>query len=193
MKNKSMIAGVLMAMISVPFAGNVRAEAPASLQRDTSPLTGELQPSSSERSESKALLLSLVATVVPGTLSALAMSESSENRGADLVFLGSVVVGPSLGHFYAGRPGRALLGMGIRTAALVGLSAAVAISWDEESTGGDGLALASLGIGAASIVWDIATAPASARRYNDTHRENRLSIGLGAVGSAPGILVAASF
>jgi hypothetical protein len=195
MKNKSMIAGVLMAAISVSFAGDVRAEAPAPVGRDTSgvPLSGDPKSSFSERSESKALLLSLLATAVPAALSAYAISESEGSEGASLVLLGSLVVGPSLGHFYAGKPGRALLGMGIRSAALFGLAGAVAMSWDEESAGGNTLAVASLGIGAASIVWDIASAPASARRYNETHGENRLSIGLGPVGSAPGILVAASF
>ena len=196
MKNKSMIAGVLMTAISASLAGDVRAEVPSSIATDTSgvPLSGDPKFSLSERSESKALMLSFLATAVPVALSApTAFSGSEGSEWAGWVFLGSLVVGPSLGHFYAERSGRALLGMGIRTAAVVGLAGAVAMSWDEESPGGNALAVTSLGIGAVSILWDIASAPASARRYNETHGENGLSIGLGPVGSAPGILVAASF
>jgi len=193
MKNKSMIAGVLLAAISVSFAGDVRAEAPASVGTDTSGVSLGEDPKSSfsERSESKALLLSFLATAVPAALSApAAFSESEGSEVAGWVFLGSLVVGPSLGHFYAGSPGRALLGMGIRTAAIVGLAGAVSMSWNDESPEGSALAVASLAVGAVSIVWDIASAPASASHYNETHG---LSIGLGPVGSAPGILVAASF
>jgi hypothetical protein len=191
MKNKSMIAGVLLAAISVSMVGDVSAETPASVGRDTSGVPLSVGPTSfSERSESTALLWSFLATAVPVAVSAPSAFSESGSQGAAWVFLGSLVVGPSLGHFYADRSGRALLGLGIRTAAIVGLVGATTISWDNQSTGGDALALVSLGIGAVSVVWDIASAPASARRYNETHR---LSIGLGPVGSAPGILVAASF
>jgi hypothetical protein len=200
MKREWMIAGVLMAVISLPFVGGARAEdRPSGSDASGAPFPGDPNASFSKRSESTALLWSLLATVVPAVLTApttFGESEGSgDGAGAAFIFLGSVMVGPSLGHFYAGCPGRAMAGIGIRTAALIGLSAAIAATWDGDSSGGNVLAFTSLGIGAGFIVWDIASAPGSARRYNESHRRSQVSLGLGPVGSTgvPGVRFAASF
>jgi len=97
--------------------------------------------------------------------------------GAAIV--GALIIGPSLGHFYAARPGRAFLGIGIRTLAGVGIAAAFA---DELGEGTDHPHAALGGIGAVlggvSLAWDIARAPHSAQVHNDHVRESRRTIGI---------------
>lgn len=133
------------------------------------------------KSETTALLLSLLGTVVPMAMSAPFVHGGSSEEGsdtADFVFLGALVLGPSLGHFYAGRPLRALAGIGVRTACLFATAAGLALSWDSESTGGAALLVGGLIIGGAAAVWDIIGAPQSARVHNDRLREeeHRVSI-----------------
>jgi hypothetical protein len=157
-----------------------------------------MDPLPGERSEATALLLSLCATAIPAVLAApAAFGEGGEGQGqtAALVFLGSLIVGPSVGHFYAGRPGRGLLGIGVRVVALFGIAGAVAMSWDEESSGGNAMAFASLGAGAGFLIWDIASAPRSARIHNRALRERHAALGIGRIGGtdAPGVVLTASF
>ena len=61
-------------------------------------------PPPAQKSPSAAFQLSLFSTVVPvGAGLALA---SADNEAGGLAFLGGLVVGPSVGHFYAGQAGR---------------------------------------------------------------------------------------
>ena len=69
-------------------------------------------PTAPRRSPATAGLLSLGATAVPLAVGVAAFEEDSF-----LAFwtgVGGLVLGPSAGHFYAGRPGRALGGIGLR-------------------------------------------------------------------------------
>lgn len=153
-------------------------------------------PLPGERSETAALLLSLGATTLPAAL-ALTHPRATYALGVQpgLVLLGSLILGPSVGHVYAGRPGRALLGIGVRVGALAGLAGAVALSWNSYSSGAEALGVVSLALGAGLWIWDIASAPGSARAHNRKLRERRLSLGAGPVGStgAPGIVLTATF
>lgn len=117
------------------------------------------------KSETTALGLSILGTVVPFGFTLLTASEETTSIVPGLISLGGLLVGPSLGHFYAGRPGRALVGIGIRTAALVGLAAGFGASWNGNS-GGDELMLASAAVGVGVMVWDILGVRGSVRRHN---------------------------
>jgi hypothetical protein len=151
------------------------------------------------KSERTALLTSILGTTIPiaaGTALALAHDESSTSDGSDdvaaaLIFTG-VVFGPSMGHFYADRPGKAFAGIGLRTLSIVGLGAAVAASWDSPSDEANAMAIGSLTLGALVAISDIASAPKSARTHNESMEAHRVSVGLGPVGSAPGVRVAVS-
>jgi hypothetical protein len=133
------------------------------------------------KSETAALLWSLLGTVVPaGAALLMAPSEANaSNEGAvpSLVFLGSALIGPSLGHFYSGRSGRALTGIGIRTAALAAMIAGVAAAWNGNG-GGDELMVAGLAVGGTVLAYDIIRAPHSARVHNNTIQAARIAVGL---------------
>jgi len=130
-------------------------------------------------SESVALNRSLWGTIVPIGLG-LAMAASSGNEGPNgnaeigalgfVSFTGGLVVGPSLGYFYAGQPGRAWLGVGLRTLGFGGLIAAVAASWD--CYGAEcAKARAAAAVGSALtlgwVIYDIATVRGAVRRHNE--------------------------
>lgn len=81
--------------------------------------------------------------------------------------IGSIIIGPSAGHFYAEQWGRGFAGIGLRTAvggttALLGYYAAVGEAWGAVEVLWWIGAGATLGV----ICWDIASVPASVRKYN---------------------------
>jgi hypothetical protein len=97
------------------------------------------------------------------------------------VFGTGLIVGPSLGHFYAGNNRQALIGIGIRTVGAGGaLGALLSIPSDpeepergpvpapgsDEDTVRTAVALGSALVWLGSAVYDIATAPGAARAYN---------------------------
>lgn len=142
------------------------------------------------KSESSAFLYSFLGTAVPVGAGAI-VTTSSKAHGDDaapaLLILGGFLMGPSFGHFYAGKSGSALAGIGIRAASILGMAVAVGASWNHESTGADVLAGVSLGIGAGSAIFDIATAGKSARRHNRTAGGTRICLTPALVGSTPGV------
>ncbi len=127
------------------------------------------------KSERTALLLSLLGTAIPA---GVAIASAS----GELLFA-AVVFGPSLGHLYAERPGRALAGVGIRLA-LVGVGAGIAVAGDKDDVA---LFLATLALGGMAVVWDIARAPRSARIHNDKLRPGRIAVALLPLLHAPGV------
>lgn len=85
-----------------------------------------LQAPSRHKSPTTGLLLSLGSTTVPMGLGILGGS-----TGGAWVFLGGLVVGPSVGHIYAGQVARGLGTAGLRAAgAAVGISSIVACFGD---------------------------------------------------------------
>ena len=104
------------------------------------------------------------------------------------------MVGPSVGHFYAGNIGHGLLTSGLRSVVLAGGTvAALAICWDycddSEETAAIAILVGSAALTLGSAVYDIATAPGAARKYNEKKRLSRFSIGPTyiAAESTPGI------
>ncbi len=127
------------------------------------------------KSGKTALLLSLLGTAVPLAATLPFIWESSGTSLAHtsaVVGVGAIVIGPSLGHFYAGRPGRAFGGIGLRVLAGAGVAVAGLGSGAEggATSGQAALGVAGAIVGAASAIWDIASAPHSARVHNDRAR-----------------------
>lgn len=121
--------------------------------------TAEIQ----RKSGGKALALSLFGTLLPVAMGALSASGDGSDAGAVLAVTG-VVLGPSLGHFYAERPvyatGMAVLRGGAVVAALSGTSC---------ETNCDNRAALSVLTGLVALVSvyvDIATAPGAVRARN---------------------------
>jgi hypothetical protein len=113
---------------------------------------------------------SLGSTLIPMASGAIA-GRAGSNGGAGVLIVGGSLLGPSAGHFYAGQPARALAGVALRTA-LLGVFVA-ATCWDEcskqQNDAQEKLAVVFSAAILGSAVYDIVTAPRSARRYNEKH------------------------
>ena len=182
-----LIAGVIL------FAGaSVFAQNSGSL---AAPSVGSSTSQSYQWSESKATALSALGTVIPtglGLILASAQSGGGDQYGyhdgesqaapALLIFSG-IYVGPSLGYFYAGRPGRAFAGIGFRTAigfgALIGAFATCGWNCGE----GDGAYNAAWGIMiiggalvAGSAIHDISKVDNAVRAQNLKYAGPKLSV-----------------
>ncbi len=151
----------------------------------TSPQTRGIQqheiPQVIPKSPGKATLISLGHTLIPtaaGLAIAVLGSSNVEGSRAILAF-GSMTyglaIGPSMGNFYAKDYARGTAGVGVRivAAGLVASSIgqAMANGNDDEYDGSNDGKVATLFFGGlalyfGSTIWNIATAPSSARRYN---------------------------
>jgi hypothetical protein len=137
-------------------------------------------------SPSTALRWSLLGTVVPigGGLALMAATGGmDQNAGAGYVgvvsFLGGIVVGPSLGYFSMGRPGRAWTGIGLRALGFGAALGAAAASWDCTGSECDGAAVGAL-LGSAvtlgSLIYDVATVQGAARRQQESRRGTSVNV-----------------
>lgn len=149
------------------------------------------------RSPGTAVLLSTLGTVVPVAVGlAVTGQEDRYGRKDDttpaLLIWSGYLIGPSLGHFYAGRPGRAFAGVGIRALATVAVGAAIAATWNEESSAADALGVAGLVTGAYCTIYDIAQAGHSAKVTNEKLAA-RVSVEPTVISNAPGVGVSVTF
>jgi hypothetical protein len=154
-----------------------------------------------------AIFLSLSSTVVSYVL---VMTASP----ASFVGIAGVIVGPSVGHWYAGRGNAG--GILLRTTASIMLTAGIlrafgnegrdclgataeqCAEWEDEWKRDDRdtaiIVFGSLGVLAASSVWDIGTAGRSARRWNEAHGVTVAPVILPAAGgNAPGLVIGGRF
>lgn len=140
------------------------------------PMVGQVDTSQAAKSEGAALAWSLGGTLGPvgaGLLIALP-SDGAVGIGVGLFLAGSIV-GPSLGHFYANHPGQGAVGIAIRTGAglatLWGIRCGYTEAYCESQPA---FAYVGLAVAFVSIIYDVSTAPASARRYN----QRRISLSI---------------
>jgi hypothetical protein len=131
------------------------------------------------RSETSALLLSALGTATAAACAPLVF-ESNGPEVAGFVLVGALILGPSLGHFYAERPGPAVAGIAIRLLAGAGVAFGALTEGSEAGATSASNAIAAAGVivGGASILWDIARAPHSARVHNEQVRQGRISFGI---------------
>ena len=126
-----------------------------------------------EKSGSTALLLSLGGAV--GSLALTVVGANMENgSGASLMTVGvlSSIITPSFGHWYAGEYWTA--GLGMRAGGGIAFVAGAAQAFgciDAENSCDDGAALVLVGAGLyiGGTLYDIATAPSAAERWNEKH------------------------
>lgn len=150
------------------------------------------------KSESTATTYSIGGTVVPMLAGAAVASVDNRDTGdgaAAVLILGGYITGPSAGHFYAGRPGRALLGVGIRSAALVGTVYALTDALDEDGDSSPFLGTVCLLGGVSSMLIDMGDAAKSARIHNEKTRERRMGVAPALIGRGrtPGARIRVAF
>jgi hypothetical protein len=173
---------------------------------DTSATTSEVSsltsasPTSTEHEKSgrTAFLSSFLTTAVLGTAAVLVKTNTGDQDHQSAIGtttalgIAAYLAGPSIGHFYAGRSGRAWAGIGVRGLIGLGFTAAAASTIDEDSNNDQDALLGALLIaGAGAMVFDIVTAPHSAQVHNEKVR--RMSIAPASVGGAPGLRVEVGF
>jgi hypothetical protein len=125
------------------------------------------------KSGTTAFAWSFFGTALPiGAALAMSSDDVDDQVVAGFTMIGALVLGPSLGHFYAGRSGRALTGIGLRTLALAGLTAGAAATWNGDSDAGSAAAYAGVALGGAVVLWDIVRAPHSAKVRNEQRRRS---------------------
>lgn len=122
----------------------------------------------SVKSPSTAFMLSLAATAIPFAIAAKTGNGGASSGG---LVLFSMIVGPSIGHFYASQSGRAFAGIGVRVgiALLTELTARGASGGCFDSEGicfPTTLVVGAIAEGVAMIA-DIVTAPHSANLTNE--------------------------
>ncbi len=141
-------------------------------------------------SPGRAFLYSFFGTAIPVGVGGATALGNNELSAGSLVAIGGAVVGPSLGHFYAQRYGRAIRGIVIR-----GVATAIVAGTVTTDTRSDGLAALSAGallVGITSFVVDIAGAPHSARVHNETVA-GRVRLGVAPLAGPPGVAVRVTF
>jgi len=133
-------------------------------------------PNLRPKSPGKATSASLLGTLCPVVLGAIAASSTDDygNRTAAsyvgaVIFYAGTVVGPGLGHRYSGNSKRFWTGLGIRAGcwgSAIAITAAASTGGSDDEGVGFGAFLAATGLVTISCIYDIATADGSARKYN---------------------------
>ena len=148
------------------------------------------------KNENTAFAYSFFGTGLPIAAGAYISGREGEADAAAVLFpIGAgFVFGPSLGHFYAGRSKRALVGIGIRSASVAAIWAGLEI---HANSGSEAPGVATIGVlggiaGISSMLADVFEASKSARIHNRELGKLYLSPSLIA-GTTPGIRVDAVF
>lgn len=172
----------LLASLLIAGAGvvPVSAQQPDSVEVDTTARRDTTTAPQAERKiPSRALIFSLGGTVV-----------------LTPAFGVGLLVGPSLGHFYAGDSQQAWIGIGLRTVGggvfLEGVASEIAAA--EKSSGPNAATVVGALIVGGSAIYDIVTASGSAREYNEAHGLNaQVTPTVGPRGEQVGLALRVSF
>ncbi len=144
-----------------------------------SPAPSQLTGAEGDKSPSTAGLLSVISTLAPIGLG-FAIPSFAERAEGEVITVGMVMVGtgmvfgPSIGHIYAGEPGRGFGMAGLRVLAFgnmagLGVLGAGAMFSSQESALGVallGTAAVSGCVGVGLMIFDLVDAPSAARRTN---------------------------
>lgn len=168
------------------------------------PINESMVGSEGQRSPGRAFAYSLLGTALPVGIGGGTALGKNELSGGAVVAIGGAVLGPSLGHFYAQRHGRAIRGIVVRgiAAGMVAIALDSSQSRDDDGTSnqcGTGCAALFVGgalLGSVFLVADVGEASRSARIHNGTVAGGvRLGVSslAGPIVGAPGVGVRITF
>lgn len=186
---------MLRKIVFIGFAVFISLSIKVSAQNDTFDF-------SKEKTNGKALRLSVIGTIVPAVVGGLIVRNNTqpgkEENGSGLALCGfGLLIGPSLGNFYAGNTDRAFGGIGTRVAIIGGT--ALFVSGLDLYDGDGGAAIAFSAVGCAffisSVVCDIAAAGRQVGKSNKNLFNAKLSINpiYFAEANTPGLNVTMNF
>jgi hypothetical protein len=169
---------LLAAMLVAAAAGPALADPPSmTLPSEPPPPPAPLHP----KSETTAQMYSIGGALLGPLLTMIGSSINDSNDGASgvLVLTGGVIsiLGPTAGHWYAGKTVTA--GLGLRLAGLVAAGIGIVMLLDcdgdtcDESPNAALVLIAAAGSYLIGTIWDVVTADDSARAWNRRHAEIR--------------------
>lgn len=134
----------------------------------------EMPETGEPKSKGTALRWSLATTFVP-VLTAYLIS-TKENISIEpwlICGIPGLLIGPSTGHFYAGQWGRGLKTAGMRFGMIAITVGALGVTvFNEEYESAEGIAIVGLFAFSGLVLYDIATAPQSVEKYNESLEMN---------------------
>jgi hypothetical protein len=153
----------VVVVLSFAFAREARADAP-----------GETPPLRDTRAQHKSLLgaylWTVAATSGPMAMGAIALDGCESDAcgvGLSTLAVGSMVFGPSAGHFYAGEG--VTTGLVLRGSAVTGIIfLALRDPYLDQPVVTVGGLLAAVGVWETGVIWDLVTLPRAVRRHNRT-------------------------
>ena len=167
--------------------GSRGVEMPYESADSISPNAAGAMATEGRRSPGRAFLYSFLGTAIPVGVGGGAALGNNELSAGALVAIGGAIVGPSLGHFYAQRHGRAIGGIVARGVAAGMITGAV---YSSNLSVASALFYGGSALGIVFFVTDIAGAPHSAHVHNETVA-GRVRIGVASMVSpitgAPGV------
>jgi len=130
---------------------------------------GETPPVAEEKSALTAYFISVAATSGPLVVGAILDPDGDNTRGGGMIAAAGAIIGPTAGHWYAGRTWTPGLTLRIAAAGIVG---GMVIREQQEplelGTVVVGLT-ATAALWGTGVIWDLVTLPRSVRRYNREH------------------------
>ncbi len=136
-----------------------------------------VDPEQGPRSPGLAVTLSLMATIVPPLVATAVWNDSNrggvgEEHDEDMLWVvgASLLLGPSVGHWYSGKV--LTPGLGVRALGYALIAAGV----DDDSDDGFGLVMLGITAVIGGASYDVATAGRSARQYNFEHATRILPV-----------------
>jgi len=143
------------------------------------PATARAEPVDDTSTADPTIALGLALAGTAAGATALYAGSAADSATIGLTGIGLLVIGPSLGHFYAGEPGRAVRHAAVRAGAVAVMGAGLLVAWSSPCAFGpenddhcprarDGIGVGVMAagalLGAGSVVYSVIDAPRAAHR-----------------------------
>lgn len=169
-------------IVLVALAARVAAAAPA-------------DPPEEEKSEALGVTLSLLGTITPLALVSVAVNERSHDAQDAVLGLAAVtfVLGPTTGHWYAGRAWTGATSLRLVGAGVSTLAITAAATSDGNSSAAAMMFVLGFGVALGAAIYDTATAARSVDRWNHAHVPSMQPTALYLHGGGYGLGLAGTF
>jgi len=173
-------------LLLLVLSGTAYAQAPGELPPQAVQFDPAPAPPPQTKSLASAYLVTIAATSIPVTISALASDNIDDHHPGQqaafgIIGLGALLLGPSAGHWYVGEG--LTTGLSLRVTGAAGIGMLVLTDPHANNpglliTGG----IVSVGLIEAGMIWDLVTLPRSVRRYNQRQLQLAPMAGQGTTG-----------